>query len=238
MMYFLGRASTTGRFDSGTFNGGTGTGPEGTPFSAEHDLGVSSQAYLPLVELLFRLEQRNRLRLDFIDLRRSGEAVIGEPLQYGDQLFNKGQLVQSELDWRETDFTYTYSFLRTDRVELGVGAGLHLVQAYANAQVPLTAERAVYSAAGPFATVALDGTWRMTRHWSFNARGQYLQLAINESSGLGDYHADLQYRIGSSFALGAGYEYRRIEVNIRNSDPSGFVQLNINGPEVIARLSL
>jgi len=231
-LYFWGRASTTGRFDSGT-------GVEGTPFSAEPDLGVSNQAREPLVELMFRLEQRSRLRLDFLDLRRDGQTTLGGSLQYGDQLFQKGQLLQSQLNWRETDFTYTYSFLRTDRVELGIGAGLHLIQAYASAQVPQTALREVYSAAGPFATGALDGIWRIARRWSLNARGQYLRLAIDSSSGmLADYHADLQYRPLANFAIGAGYEYRRAQVDIRNSNPSGFVQLNISGPELFVRASL
>jgi len=232
-LYFWGKAATTGRFDNPT------TDLEGTAFSAEHDLGLSDQAHEPLVELMFRLENRNRLRFDFIDLRRSGEATLSAPLQYGSQLFETGQTVQSELDWRETDFTYTYSFLRNDRVELGAGAGLHLIQAYASAQVPHTDLRDVYSAAGPFATVALDGTWRMTRRWSFNARGQYLRLAIDSSNGLlGDYHADVQFRWFPNFAVGAGYEYRHVLVDIRNANPSGEVQLNISGPEVFLRASL
>ena len=230
----MGHVSTQGQFDSAT--GPTGT--MGTPFSAEQTLGLTDRADQARVELMFRLERRNRLRLNFIDLRRSGEAQLTEPLQYGDQLFKASSLLQSELDWRQTDFTYTYSFIRTDRFELGIGAALHLIQAEATAQVPNTPQRAIYSEAGPFVTFAADGTVRIDRHWSLNARGQYFKVTINNNDGmLGIYHADLQYRWRANFAVGAGYEYERVNVDLLHTNPSGFVQLKINGPEAFARLS-
>ncbi|HEX4051675.1 MAG TPA: hypothetical protein VHY19_12420 [Steroidobacteraceae bacterium] len=230
-IYFMGHVATRGQFDPAN-------GMLGTSFSAEQTLGLSDRTDQARVELIFRLEQRNRLRLNFIDLRRSGEAELTEPLQYGDQLFKASSLLQSEVDWRQTDFTYTYSFIRTDRVELGVGAALHLIQAEATAQVPNTPQRVVYSTAGPFVTFAADGTVRIDRHWSLNARGQYFKVTINNDNGmLGIYHADLQYRWRANFAVGTGYEYERVYVDLLHTDPSGFVQFRISGPELFARLS-
>ena len=186
--YFLGDVTTRAQFDSA--NGGAGTA-----FSAEQTLGLSGRTSQARPELIFRLERRNRLRLNFLDLRRSGEARLSAPLQFGDQLFKASAVLQSELDWRQTDFTYTYSVIRTDRFELGLGAALHLIQAEASSQVPNTPQRAVYSEAGPFVTFAADGTVRIDRHWSLTARGQYFKMTINDNDGmLGIYHADLQYR--------------------------------------------
>ena len=230
-IYFMGHVTTRAQFDSAT-------GVMGTPFSAEQMLGLSDRTNQARIELIFRLERRSRLRLNFMDLRRSGDAVLTEPLQYGDQLFKSGSMLQSEVDWRQTDFTYTYSFLRTDRFELGVGPAVHLIQAEATAQVPNTPQRAVYSAAGPFVTLAADGTVRIDRHWALSARGQYLKLTINNSVGsLAIYHADLQYRWRANFALGAGYEYERVYVDLLHADPSGYVQFDFSGPELFARLS-
>jgi len=229
-IFFLGDVSTSGQFNSGA-------GVLGTPFTAEHTLGLADRTSQARAELIFRLEQRSRLRLDFMDLRRSGEARLEQPLQFGDQKFPKGDLLQSEVDWRQTDFTYTYSFLRGDRYELGIGAGVHLLQAEATAQVPNTPQRQVYSAAGPFVTAAVDGTVRLARYWSLSARGQYMKLTVSNTTGMmGIYHADLQYRWRPNFAIGAGYEYERVEINLLRSDPSGYVLLKINGPELFARL--
>jgi hypothetical protein len=228
--YFMGSVATTGQFSSPTMTG--------TPFSAENTLGLSDKTNQARAELMFRLEQRSRLRMDFMDLQRSGDAVLTAPLQFGDQLFKRGARLQSELDWRQTDFTYTYSVLRYDRFELGVGGAVHLLQAKASAQVPDSPQRVVYSEAGPFVTLAADGTVRIDRHWSLSVRGNYFKLTINNNNGsLADYHADLQYRWRANFALGLGYEYERVDVDLLHANPSGFVQMRINGPELFARLS-
>ena len=230
-LYYWGRVSTFGQFDSGT-------GVIGTPLSAERDLGLSNQAYQPRFELMFRLRPRHRVRVNFFDLRRNGSTVLNSTILYGDQTFQAGEPLQSSLNWRQMDITYTYSFLRGDRYELGAGLGAHLLEAEAIAQQPGTALRTDYNQAGPFATVALDGSYLIARHWSFNARANYMHLTVHDFSGeLEDYHADVQYRWRRNFAVGAGYDYSQAQMDIRNRDPSGIVQLRINGPQLFLRVS-
>lgn len=234
-IFFYGRVATTGTFNSNA-------GVPGTPFSAEKDLGLTDQAIQARIELMVRLEQRGRLRLDFFDLRRQGSAVLDQNIQFGNQLYAEGELLNSEIDWRQTDFTYTYSFLRNDRFELGAGLGVHLIQTEATAQSPNSTQSSDYSAAGPFATIALDGSLRLARHWSLNARGQYFHLSAHTGSGaLGEYHADVQYRWFPNFAIGAGYEYELVELNVQHSNPdelNGSVRLKVDAPELFLRLSL
>src|SRR5579872_5078423 len=97
-------------------------------FSAEKDLGLKDKAVQPRVELMARMDQRSRLRFNFFDLPRSGNAELKETIQFGNQTYATGERLHSEVDWRQTDFTYTYSFLRNDRFELGAGLGVHLIQ--------------------------------------------------------------------------------------------------------------
>jgi hypothetical protein len=230
-LFFWGHDSTFGQFDSGA-------GLIGTPLSAEQDLGLSNQAYQPRFELMFRLRPRHRLRVNFFDLRRNGSSVPDTTILYGDQAFQAGRPLQSSINWRQMDLTYTYSFLRGDRYELGAGLGAHLLEAEATAQEPGTPLRVDYNQAGPFATVALDGTYLIARRWSFNARANYMHLTVHDFSGeLEDYHADVQYRWRRSFAVGVAYDYSQAQVTIRNQDPSGILQLRINGPQLFLRVS-
>jgi hypothetical protein len=229
--FFWGSVDTFGRFDSAK-------GVMGTPFTAEHDLGLTDQARQIDVEIVFRIEQRSRLRVNFLDVRRGAEKTINRTIQYGDQTFLVDNPVQSKFDWRQMDLTYTYSFLRSERYELGAGLGIHLLQADATAKIPGTAQFADFSGAGPFATLALDATWRIARHWALSARAQYLRLAVGGVSGMmGQYHADLQYRWRRDLAFGLGYTLRKSELDVRHSDPSGVMRLRIDGPEAFARLS-
>jgi hypothetical protein len=229
--FLWGQVTTFGRFDSAA-------GVEGTPFTAEHDLGLTDQARQPFIEIMFRLEERNKLRVDFIDLRRAADRAIDRTIQYGDQTFLVDNPVHSEFDWRQMDITYTYSLLRAERYELGAGAGLHLLEAEASADIPKTPQYADYNGAGAFATLALDGTWRITRQWSLNARANYLKVNIGNIGGMmGQYHADLQYRWKRNLAFGLGYDRRRTELEVRHRDPSGVLNLRIRGPALFARLS-
>jgi hypothetical protein len=229
--FFWGSVRTSGQFDSAK-------GVPGTPLGAESDLGLTNQAYQPQLELIFRLKDRHKLRVDWFDLRRNGQVQLSSVLQIGNQAYLPGQSLQSMLNWRQMDITYTYSFLRTDRFELGAGLGLHLLEAEARELVPQTPQLTDYSEAGPFATLALDGSWAFASAWSLNARGQYLHLTIRNFTGqLQDYHADVQYRWRRNFALGLGYDYTQREVNVANHDPSGFVQLRVNGPQLFLRVS-
>lgn len=234
--FFWGHVATYGRFDPRT--GAAGSGILGTPIYDHATLGLTNQAYQPRIELMFRMEQRHRLRVDFFDLRRSAEKVVNQTLQFGDEQYAVNSLVQSQLNWRQMDLTYTYSFLRGETYELGFGPGFHMIEAEATAFEPSTSQRADFSGAGPFATLALDGTWRPFKKWSLNVRGQYMHVTVSSVGGsLGIYHADVQYRAARNFALGAGYERQNTELDVRHQDPSGFLHLNITGPEAFVRVS-
>jgi hypothetical protein len=233
-IYFLGKVSTHSQFDpSNGDNDGLGTN-----FTAEHELGLTNKADQFRVELMFRLEDRSRLRVNFLDLRREGDKQLSENLQFGNTTFTVGSVVQSEFDYREMDVTYTYSFLRAARYELGAGVGLQLLDAEANASVPATPKFSDFSGAGPFATPAIDGTVLLDRHWSLNARAQYLHVTFESVGGLWeDYHGDLQYRWRRNLAAGLGFEYQEIGVNLNHSNPAGVVHLRIAGPEAFLRAS-
>jgi hypothetical protein len=229
-----GRVSTQARIDS--------PGAIGTPFSAEQQLGLTPLSYQWRMELIFRMRTRNRLRVNFLDLPREALRQVSTPLTIAGQQFGGpsplNNPVQSTFDWRQMDITYTYSFLQGERYELGAGLGVHFVEASAMVQIPNTAQQTQYSGSGPFASIALDGTWRIFRQWSLSARGQYLHLGLSAASGrLGIYHADLQYRPLRNLAVGLGYEYQDAQLRQTDGNPSGMMQFDIKGPEAFVRLS-
>lgn len=234
--YLFGTANTDGRVDD------VASTTLGTPFSLENDFKLTPRARQARVEMMFRLRDRNRLRVDMWELNRTGVASPTADIIYGGNTFTPADSVRSRFDWRQIDFTYTYSFLRRERFELGAGLGLHLLQAEAEARVAQGAGRpAVYedfSGAGPFATLALDGSWRFTRRFTFSARGQYMRLHVSSvSAALSDYHADLQYRAHPNFAIGLGYQSTQTRLEVDNSSDNGFMNLNVKGPELFLRAS-
>jgi hypothetical protein len=231
---FMGTASTDGEVDDPT------AATPGTPFSLEKDFKLSPHVHQARAEFIFRLRERGRLRVDLWELTRTGVANPTTTIVYGGHTFTPTDLVYSEFNWHQVDLTWTYSFLKRNRFELGAGLGLHLLEAEANANATLAtgpvSER--FSGAGPFVTVALDGTWRISRRFAFCARGQYLKLTVSSVKGsLADYHGDVQFRWRPNLAFGLGYQSTQTRLDVSNNNPNGFMQLGTHGPELFARAS-
>jgi hypothetical protein len=210
----------------------------GTLINAEHDLGLKGHLNQGRMELIFRLRERHRLRVDYFGSDRDGDRPLDRDVFFGGHTFVSGDLVQSDLQYSMLGFTYSYSVIRTQHFELGAGLGVHLMQADARATDVTLAQHAETSGVGAFPTPALDGTWALSQRFAWTARAQYLRASINGISGsLGDYHTDLQYRWRPNFEVGLGYEDLRAQLAVqRNGAPSGFA-LGIKGPEAFLRVS-
>ena len=144
---------------------------------------------------------------------------------FGDDVFDIGDGLTSELDWRDMQFTYTYSFIRTSNVEVGFGAGIDAIQARAVGRVPARSIGEEATGAGAFPTAVLDGTWAVSKRFALNARVQYFSAAVGKFSGsLAEYHADLQYRLRRNFQMGIGYTVNRVIFDVSEGDfPGRFV---------------
>jgi hypothetical protein len=210
----------------------------GTPVSLESDLGLSDKAEQGRVEFIFRARERHRVRVDLWQIDRSAVAAPPKNIVFGSITLLPTDQVASNFFWRQSDFTYTYSVLHRARYELGVGVGLHLIEASATAHVYARGLHESFDGAGPFGTVALDGSFLITDRFSFNARGQYMSLTLGNSNGkLGDYHADVQFRWKPNLAFGLGYESTSEKVNVTSGTPYGDMQFNVHGAELFVRAS-
>jgi len=63
-------------------------GSTGTELSAENDLGMKDSKSEGRAELMFRLRERNRLRVDYMKLGRNGDQVLNQQIHFGNQTFN------------------------------------------------------------------------------------------------------------------------------------------------------
>ena len=214
-------------------------GTLGTVIDAERDLALSSRPAQGRMELMFRLRQRNRLRVDYEEIDRSSSRLLGRDIVFGNQIFLAGQRTNTELDWRIFTLTYTYSLVRRDRLEIGTGLAAHFVEATAHGDVPTLAERQDVSGAGAFPTVPLDLAFRISRRFAFTARGQYFRAHLGRFDGsLTQLRADLQYRWTPNFTIGAGWAATRVNLDLRTGSFPGAFAFNERGLQSFFRVSL
>jgi hypothetical protein len=213
-------------------------GVPGTLIDAEDVLGLPAQLRKPSLDMMFRIGTRHRIYADFHRMKRSGDEVIDQEIRFGEDVYDPGDRVVSTMELRKLGIAWTYSVLRTQRVELGVGLALHLMQVDGDLQVPARFEREHLDAAGPYPSLAFDGTWRVTRRFSLNASGNWLGGTIDDVEGRYlAMHADVQFRARPNFALGVGYSQTQFRVDSFTSDFAGYLNLKYKGPEAFLRVS-
>jgi len=214
-------------------------GVTGTSVNVERDLGQLHRLYQGRMELMFRLRERSKLRVDYENVDRSASKLLSRTIQFGNQTFFANDQADTALAWRIFTLTYTYSVYRNDWLEIGTGLAAHLIEAQAHGAVVALNEHQDVAAAAGFATIPLDIAWRVSRRIAITAREQYFRVDIRQSTGLlSDAHADVQYRWYPNFSLGAGYTYERIDVQLQNLNSfRGVFSTEVKGPEAFFRVS-
>lgn len=217
---------------------GSGTGDPGTLLSAEDDLGLDDQVDLGRLDVNMRMGRRHNLHLDFFKLNRFSQQPLPRDIEFGDFTFDEGTMFRTKLDWRVFTLTHTYSFVQNDRVEAGLGLGLHIIQAHAEGLQPGTNNREAASEVGIFPTLNGIFSWRLSKRWAFTARALWFSAAPEEFDGtMAEYHADIQYRWHNNAAVGLGYTKLVTELQVFDEDDPLLFNLDTSGPELFIRFS-
>jgi hypothetical protein len=232
--YFAPRYTTDFRVDPSFAPAGT----TGTPVSAENDLGLPQRKPQGVVDFMFRLRDRHKVRVAYFESNRFGSQVLANDVVFGNETFPAGQLAQTTFDLRQFDITYTYSFIRNNRFEVGSGLGIYFRELDVIGQVPAQGLRQEVTAATPFPALPLDLTWVVSSRWAATARAAFLKVNHHDLSGrYWDTHADIQYRWLNNFAVGAGYASIRTDLTRQGGSFPGVVNMTISGPEAFVRFS-
>ena len=213
-------------------------GVTGTPLNAERDLGLAARLTQGRVEFMFRMGERSKVRMDYFEADRTADHVLANTIVFGDQTFAQGATTHTSLDWKLFGLTYTYSFYRTTRLEIGSGIGVYFLQANAQGAVPAQNQSQEESAADPFPTLPLDFAWRISRRIAFTGHVNYLKASLSQFNGwLADSHGDFQFRCNPNLSFGLGYTSTRTSYNRTSGSFKGALYLSFNGPEAFVRFS-
>ncbi len=229
--FYMPAITTDVRYDNSA-------GVPGTLLSGEDTLGMEDKLKQFSIDMMFRINERHRVRADFSKTTRSGDQVIGQEVRFGNDVYQVNDRVVSSMDLRKLGVIYTWSALRSEKWELGVGLGLHLLQLDGELQVPARFEREKTDGAGPFPSLNADVTWRMTRRFSLNLAGSWLGGSVKDvKAGYQSFQGDLQFRAYPNLAFGLGYSQTRYRIDSTNADFRGYFNLKYAGPEAFVRVS-
>jgi hypothetical protein len=231
-MYYRPSVTTTIRYDDE--QGATA----GTLISGEDTIGLPDSKNQSWIDLRFRLAPHHRIEAQYYQLKRKGGGTLTQSVDFGEDTFNAGDgQIISRAELRQLNIGYSYSLLRREQLELGVGLGIHLLQLTGSMEQPAAFKREELDAAGPYPTLAADLAWRFTRRFSVTAGTHYFTFKHDGAKGRSlSWNADLQFRAHRNLAVGLGYASTLYRLD--SADPdffSGYVKMKYQGPQLFLR---
>jgi hypothetical protein len=212
---------------------------QGTEISAEGDLGLETSKVLAQAELTLLPGKHHLVRLSGMTTRRSAQKVLDLLVEFDDETYLIGERVDSELNLTMIGLTYGYRFIAQDRGELTATFGIQVAEVEANAVVRNRVVRDAESGVAPIPFAGLEGRFDFSSRWSAEARVQYLTADIDDVDGsIIDARFALTWRTNPHLVFGLGFRSFAIEVDSRNEDTPGFVDMSMDGPLLFMRASM
>jgi hypothetical protein len=211
----------------------------GTEFNAENDLGLAKSKFLFLPELTLLPGKRHLIRLSGFSLRRNGHKVIERNIEFDEDSFARGDVVDSTLDIDVVEIDYGYRLAKFDRFEADAILGIELLDITTNAVVRGTTTREPSGNIAPIPVVGLEARVDLTKRLALEFSGHYVSVTVDTTSGsITDLRGAITWRMNSRLVAGLGYRSFDLNAESTAEDSSGLVHLKMAGPVLFFRASL
>jgi hypothetical protein len=91
-------------------------------------LDLDTSVTVGRIDGYWRYHRNHRLEYALYDIKREGSKVINQDLEWNGEKFAVGSRVDSLLRTTTAKVNYSWSFYRNEKVELGIGGGLHVTR--------------------------------------------------------------------------------------------------------------
>jgi hypothetical protein len=205
-------------------------------------LGLSDDDSIWRLDGYWRFAKKHRLEFGYYQFNRDGSRGLDEQITIGDEIFQVGFLVATELQLDFYTIDYLYSFYQGEKWEIAGGLGVYWVgldfsigAALDINNNPILGGPVVESTDfnGPLPYLALNFEYYITPKWLAIFKGGYFQLEVGDIDGrLTTLGAKLEYQFTKRWGLGAGYDAFRIDVDIEDDDLKSSIEYNYHGIQV------
>jgi len=198
------------------FNSDLRFGPVGarnSTIDAEDLLGLDTQMTVFRVDAMIRpgASRRNQIDAGYAGYHRSGSATLDRNITIEGTTYPIGAKIDTTFNFDLIRATYSYAFLQTDRVRLGLGLGLYGIPLKYDVKVQTLRGQSAAQGADtilPFPALAFRGEFQVLPKLFLRASADGMYLPISDFSGtLVDANIGLEYRIWKYFGIGLGYNY-------------------------------
>ena len=176
--------------------------------------------------------------MGYFELSRDGNTVLEESIEIGGVEFPAGTTVSSGFDTRILRFGYAYSLMKDQQKELAVMAGVHYSSLDTRVSAAETGQNVRSDAETPLPVVGVQGSLALGAKMRLGAKIQIFRLEFDRYEGSLNYLAlDLQYPISEHFGVGVSYTYYTLDLDSKNEDLRGSLEVTHRGPALFLNMA-
>lgn len=197
----------------------------GVAYSFRDDFGGEDSVTIPRIDLSYRFDEKHRLDFSTFEIDRDGREVLRLDVDLGDQSYTIGETLVTDINYQVLRLAYGYSFYRSDRVELGISAGLHLTSYEFDYRLGDGTRDDSVDATGPLPMFGFRMGYALTPDWSIQylAEAFYIEIDDVYKGSFTISEIDIEYRFSKFFTLGGGISRFSTDLDADDSDWKGSI---------------
>jgi outer membrane protein len=203
----------------------------------ESDLGQPEEDELVSGRIVRHFGHYHRLQFEYLQVDRRGNVSLPSTARFGDLVLDGGTSLRSETLLRLPSINYGYAILRDEQKELGATLGFHVPSIDLRIESADGAVARSVESTHPLPVLGAYGRVRLRGNLTARARAQIFRLDIDRYDGaMTLLEAGLDYEFGRHGGVGLGWAFYRLNLNASESDFSGRLKVDYQGPQLTAGL--
>jgi hypothetical protein len=194
---------------------------EGTEVDAEDDLGLPKTRFQPRGSFRWRPWHSHEFEAGYQFARRDGERLLERDINFGDNTYEAGLQVDTELNTDNLFLNYRWALIAKERSQYGVAVGLGVIfldvgiDATANVNESEGNVEGTKSFKAPVGSLGLYGRWLAGDRWFFQADARYIQVSISRlDAKVAEAGGSARYFIKRWVGVELGYALSAVELDI------------------------
>ncbi len=212
---------------------GSRTG-SGSTLAFNDDLGGDQSDNMLRAGAVFRFNRHHAVGFSWYDINLRGNSTIDDSLQIDDKIFLANGTVKSKIDLTLYRLFYSWSFYRSDQVELILSPGMYFGDFEAKfggtATIdpgitnPIAREGSVSEKLfAPLPTVGLSMEYKFFPRLTASLRTDFFYVNIDDIEGsLAEFIVGLEYRLFTNFAVGVAYDRLILNLDYKSGKSDGW----------------
>ena len=211
----------------------------GVSISPQDTLGLDIENQVLRIEGYYRFKPEHALTYSWYSINTEGTKTLETEFEWVDQGGNTitiplGAQVASTLDYDIFKVGYLWSFHHTDKVEMGVGAGLHITRLAlglnASSTNPAGSAIEQVDTTVPLPVISFVISYHINPKWSWHLKTEAFALKFDKWAGsYRDATFGIEYRAWKNVALGVGLSANSLEVEEEDPEYELKFTNNISG---------